>query len=167
MEFCISFQSTFRWCFASRPGVLLDGVLNLVPMSIHRRNFYSSWKEKNPFLNCEIALWVRKPGELPQGKLILVGLEPTIPGSVGRCLIHWATGPLQSWLSGKLSVLFLRGRSHLVWRWACLSWLHHAKSFACRSASRDPLIDLLLISFASLLFLRQRSSSWKYSQLGT
>ena len=30
----------------------------------------------------------------PSGKnLILVGLEPTIPGSVGRCLIHWATGP--------------------------------------------------------------------------
>ena len=23
-----------------------------------------------------------------------VGLEPTIPGSVGRCLIHWATGPI-------------------------------------------------------------------------
>ena len=23
-----------------------------------------------------------------------VGLEPIIPGSVGRCLIHWATGPL-------------------------------------------------------------------------
>ena len=22
------------------------------------------------------------------------GLEPAIPGSVGRCLIHWATGPL-------------------------------------------------------------------------
>ena len=21
------------------------------------------------------------------------GLDPTIPGSVGRCLIHWATGP--------------------------------------------------------------------------
>ena len=21
------------------------------------------------------------------------GLEPAIPGSVGRCLIHWATGP--------------------------------------------------------------------------
>ena len=21
------------------------------------------------------------------------GLKPTIPGSVGRCLIHWATGP--------------------------------------------------------------------------
>ena len=30
----------------------------------------------------------------PSGEnLILVGLEPTIPGSVGRCLIHWATGP--------------------------------------------------------------------------
>ena len=26
--------------------------------------------------------------------VILVGLEPTIPGSLGRCLIHWATGPL-------------------------------------------------------------------------
>ena len=25
--------------------------------------------------------------------LILVGLEPTISGSVDRCLIHWATGP--------------------------------------------------------------------------
>ena len=24
------------------------------------------------------------------------GLEPAIPGSVGRCLIHWATGPVQA-----------------------------------------------------------------------
>ena len=24
------------------------------------------------------------------------GLEPAIPGSVGRCLIHWATGPLST-----------------------------------------------------------------------
>ena len=24
------------------------------------------------------------------------GLEPAIPGSVGRCLIHWATGPMIS-----------------------------------------------------------------------
>ena len=24
------------------------------------------------------------------------GLEPAIPGSVGRCLIHWATGPYAS-----------------------------------------------------------------------
>ena len=22
------------------------------------------------------------------------GLEPAIPGSVGHCLIHWATGPM-------------------------------------------------------------------------
>ena len=30
------------------------------------------------------------------------GLEPAIPGSVGRCLIHWATGPiamLSQWIS--------------------------------------------------------------------
>ena len=26
-------------------------------------------------------------------QMILAGLEPAIPGSVGRCLIHWATGP--------------------------------------------------------------------------
>ena len=25
--------------------------------------------------------------------MTLVGLEPTISGSVDRCLIHWATGP--------------------------------------------------------------------------
>ena len=24
------------------------------------------------------------------------GLEPATPGSVGRCLIHWATGPYAS-----------------------------------------------------------------------
>jgi hypothetical protein len=25
-------------------------------------------------------------------KMIPAGLEPAIPGSAGRCLIHWATG---------------------------------------------------------------------------
>ena len=39
-------------------------------------------------------------GWLPIAELELpmvtpVGLEPTIPGSVGRCLIHWATGPAE------------------------------------------------------------------------
>ena len=28
--------------------------------------------------------------------MTLVGLEPTISGSVDRCLIHWATGPQQA-----------------------------------------------------------------------
>ena len=28
-----------------------------------------------------------------QSKMTPAGLEPAIPGSVGRCLIHWATGP--------------------------------------------------------------------------
>ena len=27
-------------------------------------------------------------------KMTPAGLEPAIPGSVGRCLIHWATGPV-------------------------------------------------------------------------
>ena len=30
---------------------------------------------------------------LPQTSVTPAGLEPAIPGSVGRCLIHWATGP--------------------------------------------------------------------------
>ena len=34
------------------------------------------------------------------------GLEPAIPGSVGRCLIHWATGPMSK-LSQKLSPIRL------------------------------------------------------------
>ena len=35
--------------------------------------------------------------DIIEGKnlLTLVGLEPTISGSVDRCLIHWATGPLE------------------------------------------------------------------------
>ena len=28
-----------------------------------------------------------------QGEMNPAGLEPAIPGSVGRCIIHWATGP--------------------------------------------------------------------------
>ena len=28
-----------------------------------------------------------------ESKMTPAGLEPAIPGSVGRCLIHWATGP--------------------------------------------------------------------------
>ena len=29
----------------------------------------------------------------PRLQMTPAGLEPAIPGSVGRCLIHWATGP--------------------------------------------------------------------------
>ena len=31
--------------------------------------------------------------QLPKAKMTPARLEPAIPGSVGRCLIHWATGP--------------------------------------------------------------------------
>ena len=37
--------------------------------------------------------------------MILVGLEPTIPGSVGGCLIYWATGPLGMGLHPSLQLL--------------------------------------------------------------
>ena len=33
------------------------------------------------------------------------GLEPAIPGSVGRCLIHWATGPSDARIQHKLSII--------------------------------------------------------------
>ena len=34
-------------------------------------------------------------------KMTPAGLEPAIPGSVGRCLIHWATGPVAQVLRGQ------------------------------------------------------------------
>ena len=38
---------------------------------------------------------VCQDGRRPSTTLMTpAGLEPAIPGSVGRCLIHWATGPL-------------------------------------------------------------------------
>ena len=37
---------------------------------------------------------------LHKSKMISVGLEPATPGSVGRCLIHWATRPSDD-LSGR------------------------------------------------------------------
>ena len=33
---------------------------------------------------------------LVQLQMTPAGLEPAIPGSVGRCLIHWATGPINN-----------------------------------------------------------------------
>jgi hypothetical protein len=32
----------------------------------------------------------------PRLQMTPAGLEPAIPGSVGRCLIHWATGPIDN-----------------------------------------------------------------------
>ena len=32
----------------------------------------------------------------PRLQMTPAGLEPAIPGSVGRCLIHWATGPIEN-----------------------------------------------------------------------
>ena len=36
---------------------------------------------------------LRERIRLKNEKVTPAGLEPAIPGSVGRCLIHWATGP--------------------------------------------------------------------------
>ena len=57
-----------------------------------------------PALKCGVGLelGVSQPCATSRGKQVRFGwkckmtpggLEPAIPGSVGRCLIHWATGP--------------------------------------------------------------------------
>ena len=53
-----------------------------------------------------------------RAKMIPVGLEPTIPGSVGRCLVHWATGPI----AGTALLHMPRGCVHgaaLAGAWLC------------------------------------------------
>ena len=41
-----------------------------------------------------MAAWQqRKQRSIVPTLMTPAGLEPAIPGSVGRCLIHWATGP--------------------------------------------------------------------------
>ena len=48
------------------------------------------------------------------------GLEPAIPGSVGRCLIHWATGPLiflYWWLLSLAAIAFIA-----VWSSCLRTW---------------------------------------------
>ena len=45
-------------------------------------------------------------------KMTPAGLEPAIPGSVGRCLIHWATGPDVRCLRGAPNALFVKSKFH-------------------------------------------------------
>ena len=42
--------------------------------------------------------------------MTLVGLEPTISGSVDRCLIHWATGPNKGFTQS--SWIYMRGKNY-------------------------------------------------------
>ena len=42
---------------------------------------------------CLSNLRLSNPCQAVRMKMTPAGLEPAIPGSVGRCLIHWATGP--------------------------------------------------------------------------
>ena len=43
--------------------------------------------------------------------MTLVGLEPTISGSVDRCLIHWATGPTAVKVSASYRKNFVKGHA--------------------------------------------------------
>ena len=42
-----------------------------------------------------------------------VGLEPTIPGSLGRCLIHWATGPAKLFCQVAVRICQVNARAAL------------------------------------------------------
>ena len=42
----------------------------------------------------DFEFWTRD-GLRSNANMTPAGLEPAIPGSVGRCLIHWATGPAE------------------------------------------------------------------------
>ena len=59
--------------------------------------------------NCEVNFTMMTPA----------GLEPAIPGSVGRCLIHWATGPDTKCM--RHSHDHMRRMRSLSWRstWQC------------------------------------------------
>ena len=62
------------------------------PTGLAGRRLNHSAKVSIVFITVEILV----KGKLNSNRLINltpVGLEPTISGSVDRCLIHWATGP--------------------------------------------------------------------------
>ena len=55
------------------------------------KNGSGAWHETGGRVECKPLKWAA-------GSLAMTpaGLEPAIPGSVGRCLIHWATGPVMA-----------------------------------------------------------------------
>ena len=53
---------------------------------------------------------------VPSASMNPAGLEPAIPGSVGRCLIHWATGPyLKSQMLNTILIAWLRMKNLSTW----------------------------------------------------
>ena len=61
-----------------------------------------------PKLSPGPALQHANGNALPIMAMTPAGLEPAIPGSVGRCLIHWARGPAEKGSFAKM-------RSH-IWK---------------------------------------------------
>ena len=53
---------------------------------------------------------------VPSASMNPAGLEPAIPGSVDRCLIHWATGPyLKSQMLNTILIAWLRMKNLSPW----------------------------------------------------
>ena len=99
------------------------------------------------------------------------GLEPAIPGSVGRCLIHWATGPVMctdgvNTLSTSDPAALASVRRAIVA--ACLQLEQRVRiNPATRNRTRDHLIAarvysqmLYQLSYSRLVYCERRSGVW-------
>ena len=64
------------------------------------------------------------------------GLEPAIPGSVGRCLIHWATGPMNK-TSASIPLKSKRFNDNKSFGnlSACLGWFAQASADLAQASS--------------------------------
>ena len=81
---------------------------------------------------------------MQKNQMTPAGLEPAIPGSVGRCLIHWATGPYdipRNVRNAALAFFTFKDSTSGVAQWlAC--WAHNPKVRGSkpRSATFMPLV---------------------------
>ena len=95
-----------------------------------------------------------------------VGLEPTIPGSVGRCLIHWATGPLVQCLRiFYVEVTHLGGSSERAGRSPTCSSFLFLEIGHWRSASHTVEVPIDIYSWDSNLWRSGTGTSRQVTHL--
>ena len=112
--------------------------------------------------------WIKSKG---QKIAILVGLEPTIAGSVGRCLIHWATGPLAEdkvlmfcWFFQSRSVY---KESNIKTHFATVPRVNY-RGFFFTSPNRLLVLSYLYLYFSpgTLFYQRHQRSTMVFQQRG-
>ena len=75
------------------------------------------------------------PQKMLLNEMTPAGLEPAIPGSVGRCLIHWATGPMMQALVSVVcnSKRFNKNKSFGNLS-ACFGWFAEASAYLAQAS---------------------------------